>query len=334
MYVVSRWILTGLLLASPAFASADSVYGILRVVKGDVKIKADSRGETVKARLGEKVYPKDVIITAADSRAKIVMVDNNEINVSPDSQIEIQNYEYDPSQGKKNVLLNVIYGKVRSKVEQKYDGKTSQFQIKTPSAVAGVRGTDFITSYNSSTHSSSVITFRGKVEFGLPGPNGTIRNSVFVTPGRSASNFGAKPPSPPTAVPTSELAQMDHETKNDPGTAVSEPRSPANDPSKSDKNDKNDGHGNGGESGVPPAGSGSGPNSGDNNSRGPSSTSGASMVTNTDLPAQGGVIGSPDLPKPPPPPPPKAPTIQPPPCGEFCNRAIQGGKATLNVHVH
>ena len=324
MYVVSRWILSGLLLTSPAFAFADGVYGILRVVKGDVKIKSDSSGDAVKARLGEKVYPKDVIITASESRAKIVMVDNNEINVSPDSQIEIQNYEYDPSQGKKNVLLNVIYGKVRSKVEQKYDGKTSQFQIKTPSAVAGVRGTDFITSYSSATNSSSVITFRGKVEFGLPGPNGTIRNSVFVTPGRSASNSGSKPPGLPTAIPTSELAQMDHETKNE-GTAGSEPRSPANDPSKGDKKDKN-----GSDGGTP---TGSGPNSGDN-SRGPSSSSAGSMVTNTDLPAQGGVVSSPSLPPQAPPPQLKPPVIQAPPCGEFCNRAIQGGKATLNVHVH
>ena len=99
---------------------------MLRVVKGDVQIKSGKTGQTARARIGEQVFPKDVIITGKDARAKVVMVDNNEINVSPDSQIEIQHYEYDPNQGKKDVLLNVIYGKVRAKVEQHYDGKNQQ----------------------------------------------------------------------------------------------------------------------------------------------------------------------------------------------------------------
>src|SRR5688572_3525664 len=118
--------IVGLLLVFVAsVAHAGNVHGILRVVKGDVQIKSGETGALSKAKLGAKVFPKDIVITAKDSRAKIVMVDNNEINVSPDSQIELQNYEYDPAAGKKEVLLNVIYGKVRSKVEQKYDGKTS-----------------------------------------------------------------------------------------------------------------------------------------------------------------------------------------------------------------
>ncbi len=135
MYVQLKLIVLTFMFVISSGAAAQNVHGVLRVVKGDVQVKT-SKGETTKARIGGKVFPKDVVITGKDSRAKIVMVDNNEINVSPDSQIEIQHYEFDPAGGKKDVLLNVIYGKVRSKVEQKYDGKTSKFQIKTPGAVA------------------------------------------------------------------------------------------------------------------------------------------------------------------------------------------------------
>ena len=138
------------------------------------------------------------------------MMDNNEINVSPESNVEIQNYESKPEENKKDVLLNVLYGKVRAKVEQKYDGKTSKFQVKTPSAVAGVRGTDFMTSYSPETKNSSVVTFHGAVEFGTPGPGGSIKNAVSVTPGKMASSAGGAAPSAPAAVPKDQLAKMDH----------------------------------------------------------------------------------------------------------------------------
>lgn len=208
---------------------AQSVHGVLRVVKGDVQVK-NAKGETAKARIGGKVFPKDTVITGKDARAKIVMVDNNEINVSPDSQIEIQSYEFDPNGGKKDVLLNVIYGKVRSKVEQKYDGRTSKFQIKTPSAVAGVRGTDFMMGFNRTDSTSQVVTFEGRVEFGTPGPGGTIGNAVFVSPGMTAAVNAGAPPSIPTAMPKDELAKIDQESKADAnGPGANDQRTPAGD---------------------------------------------------------------------------------------------------------
>ncbi len=222
-------------------AGAQSVHGVLRVVKGDVQVK-NAKGETAKARIGGKVFPKDTVITGKDARAKIVMVDNNEINVSPESQIEIQSYEFDPNGGKKDVLLNVIYGKVRSKVEQKYDGKTSKFQIKTPSAVAGVRGTDFMMGFNRADNTSQVVTFEGRVEFGTPGPGGTIGNPVMVSPGMTAAVNAGAPPSTPIEMPKEELAKVDQESKsegNGPGPA-NDRRAPAGDDAKDKKGGKRD----------------------------------------------------------------------------------------------
>lgn len=300
-------------------AGAQSVHGVLRVVKGDVKIKTAASGQTVKARIGEKVFPKDVVMTAVDSRAKIVMVDNNEINVSPESQVEIQNYEFDPNQGKKNVLLNVIYGKVRAKVEQKYDGKTSNFQIKTPSAVAGVRGTDFMVTYIPATNFSSVVTFHGSVAFGIPGPGGTVVGVVFVTPGTIASNTGNSNPTDPVAVPTQDLAKMDSDSKGDlgagtPPTPGAEPRLPAG--------DKKDGE----KAPTPPDGA----SNGSPNGRAPAAdTSGA-------LPPPPMVQVPPEMPKPP-----VMPTLQPmppavgtqPDC-QFCRGVIESGPGKVIIKVN
>lgn len=209
-----------LLLTIVTFASqsfAQSVHGVFRVVKGDVAVVTKS-GTTTKAKIGQKVFPSDKITAGKDSRAKIVMIDKNEINVSPDTQIVIENYQFKPEENKKSVLINVLYGKVRAKVEQKYDTDGNKFQIKTPTAVAGVRGTDFITGYDRGSKQSQVVTFHGKVEFGLPGANGAILNPVMVNPGQQTSMTGSTPPPAPVEVPKAELAGMDKSSDADKAT--------------------------------------------------------------------------------------------------------------------
>lgn len=225
-------------------ASAASVNGVFNVVKGDVKVKSGASGQVTPAKVGSKVFPKDTIITGKDSRAKIVMIDKNVINVSPETELVFQQYEYSPEDNKKNVLLNVLSGKVRSKVEQKYDGKTSKFQVKTPGAVAGVRGTDFMASFDKKGNSSNIVTFEGKVEFGKPGPGGSIENPVAVGPGQMASAAMGQAPSAPQPVPPSQLASMDKESNAD--TAVgagggSDSRAPADDKKEGSPSERGDG---------------------------------------------------------------------------------------------
>ena len=163
-------------------ASADEINGVMMIVKGDIKVTSAKEKKTSAGKVGTKVFPGDSITAGPDSRAKIVMSDKNVINLSPDTKITVEKYEND---GKtKNVELNVSYGKVRASVEQKYDGEKSKFNIRTPSAVAGVRGTDFMTGYNAGTKATQIITFTGTVAVGAPGPGGSIVNPVFVQPGQ------------------------------------------------------------------------------------------------------------------------------------------------------
>lgn len=280
------------------------------MVKGTVTVKSSQGGQITKARLGSKVLPGDIIITDADSRAKIVMVDNNEINVSPNSQIEIQKYEFDPTKNKKDVLLNVIYGKVRSKVEQKYDGKTTKFQVKTPSAVAGVRGTDFLAGYASATGVSQIVTFEGRVEFGIYGPNGQILNPVFVAPGQMAEIGRGGMPAKPTEMPKGDLEQMNTDTNSDSAAA---PKAP-----------------------TPVADSGSTKSEPAKDDRQPSSTPGptsSSMIQNNDLPtAPSSEVHRPPQINPNPLPPliTRQPNAQP--CDLICQNG-QKGNALLKITV-
>ncbi len=199
------------LLTAPAHAQ--EVSGVMMVVKGDVKITGKD-GKADSGKVGKKVAAGDTVTAGADSRAKIVMADKNVLNISPDSKVVIEKYEND-GKDKKNVELNVVYGKLRAGVEQKYDGEKSKFNVKTPSAVAGVRGTDFITSYNPVNKISQVITFSGTVAFGQAGPGGRIQNPVFVRPGQTTTVGQGTPPEPPKNMPKEDLNKANSETKAD-----------------------------------------------------------------------------------------------------------------------
>ncbi len=193
---------------------ADDTYGLFMVVKGDVKVTLAKDKSEVAAKVGMKVNSGDSIAAGADSRAKVVMSDKNVLNISPDSKIVIEKYEND-GKDKKNVELSVLYGKVRASVEQKYDGEKNKFNIKTPTAVAGVRGTDFLTSFNRETKVSQIVTFKGVVAVGLPGPGGSILNPVFVKKGEMTSAKDGQKPEPPKAMPREELNNSNNESNAD-----------------------------------------------------------------------------------------------------------------------
>lgn len=185
--------------------------GLFRVVKGKVTYKKKNKKKFRKARINKKVCQGDTVRTSQDSRAKIVMADDNELNISPSSELLITVYK-NGKNGQGKVLLDVVYGKVRSNVKQKYkDNKRSHYRVKTKSAVAGVRGTEFMASYNLNTNESKVVTFEGEVMVGQM-KGGQFVPQVSVKPGQFTSNSPGSNPHPAKEVPPQEFAQMDQDS--------------------------------------------------------------------------------------------------------------------------
>lgn len=230
-----------------AVAAKKKAQGVFTVVKGKVKIQRAGKKKARKVKVGTKVYAKDTITAAKDSRAKVVMVDKNILNISPKSKIEISEYEYDEKSKKKKVMLNLMYGKVRSTVKQKYDGDKNVYRVKTPSAVAGVRGTDFFVNFNSRSRQSQIVTFEGQVQVGS-GINaaGAIMNAVPVNPGQFTVSTPSQPPRPAVQVPKGQLVNLDRGSNADlaataPDTQDAQPREPANKGPNSDDQKPDDG---------------------------------------------------------------------------------------------
>ena len=192
--------------------SQASECGIFKVVKGNVTYKKNSGDIFRKARINKKVCSGYVVKTQKDSRAKVQMPDGNEINISTDSKIIIEQYRRDSQKDQKKVFLNILYGKIRSNVQDKYKGnENSYYKVKTKSAIAGVRGTEFLTSFNKKTQKSRVVTFKGEVSVSEI-LNGKIGSEVLLKSGQYTSNSLGSKLQKPQSLPPQELKQLNQET--------------------------------------------------------------------------------------------------------------------------
>jgi hypothetical protein len=233
-------ILLALVPFSFSYSNPSENVGDMAVVKGDVKIK-NIKNELSKAKVGSPVNEGDTIIAGKEARAKIAMKDGNIIHISPDTTFTVSKYENDGSQ--KNVELNLNAGKIRNEVNQKYDGEKNKFLIKTPTAVAGVRGTVFITSHSLASGLTKVITISGKVELSnIPKAPDVPPTTVIVTQGQTAETSAFQPPTPPVVIDKMELKKINDETKseNNGSGADNNPPQQPNAPEKNKETNKKD----------------------------------------------------------------------------------------------
>jgi hypothetical protein len=150
----------------PASVATEPRVGIVKELEGKVWIKRGADKEAL--AVGSIVNQSDKIETEAKSKVMVQFTDGNSIVITEKSVVELATFNFNEDITKRNTLLNLIKGKVRSNVKMKYTGKEqSFFQVKTPVAVAGVRGTDFIVSFGEDRNDlvSNIETLHGEVEF-------------------------------------------------------------------------------------------------------------------------------------------------------------------------
>lgn len=202
--------LIGLIISSVSLSAESTSYGLLMIVKGQVTV-SNVNAQNLALKVGSKVFPEDTIITGKDSRAKIVMSDRNIINVMPDSKLRID--KYISTAKEKNVSINLLQGKIRNNVEVKYDGAKDKFEVRTPTAIAGVRGTQFVTKYDAKTSTTEIATLHGKVQFqGFDPATNKLTEPVIVRRGEKSDSVGSQPPAPPIKMSPAESKQLQQET--------------------------------------------------------------------------------------------------------------------------
>ncbi len=140
--------------------------GTIKLVEGPSWIEMpDGNKEAINE--GSALHERDTVITEKSGRVQVEFKDGNLVQIQNNTAVKIDQYEM--AAEKRKAVLELMRGQIRNQVKQKYNGETSSYQIRTKTAVAGVRGTDFVASYKEGEKVETEIrTIEGKVVLASP----------------------------------------------------------------------------------------------------------------------------------------------------------------------
>lgn len=185
-----------LLLPLAAFAAIGSLVS----VSGQVSILRGGQLPAVTAKVGTEVNVGDFVRTKSASGCEIRFSDGNLIKVGARSRIDISEYAVD----RDTRTIGLKRGKVEAVVvpppQRDTKVQPKRFEIHSPNAVAGVRGTDLVVFYEGGTTGILVISLHGGdnvYAYSLSNPDQLIdlpagfityiRDNQLPTPGRKAT---------------------------------------------------------------------------------------------------------------------------------------------------
>ena len=116
--------------------------GLFKVAKGSVQIQ---RGATkIPATVGTGLQTADVVVTGADGSAGITFTDNSLVSVGPNSVFAIDKYRFDTTTHAGEFEGNLRQGRLAAVSGKMVKQSPDSMKIRTPSAIMGVRGTEFV----------------------------------------------------------------------------------------------------------------------------------------------------------------------------------------------
>ena len=151
------------------------------IVRGAGKAATSSE-----AKKGDEVIWNDLVRTEKAGRARVTLLDQSILSIGSDAELRIVKHDARSQQ----TLLELKYGQIRAEVSKvKPKGN---FEVRTPTAVAGVIGTDFGVNFGSD--STEFVCLSGSVVIsnsdpGVPGQVSCLAGqTVTVVKGSAPSN--------------------------------------------------------------------------------------------------------------------------------------------------
>ena len=155
---ISRWLSTvssvvlAAFFAGGASAQNASKIGVASAVKNRVEGSSGNRALTA----GSSVFAREVVRTGEQSTAQLLFLDETSLSIGPQAEVTLDRFVFDPNRGAGNVVISTTRGALRFVSGSQ---QPNSYQIRTPVATIGVRGTifDLYTSVNSKGQIFSIV---------------------------------------------------------------------------------------------------------------------------------------------------------------------------------
>jgi hypothetical protein len=118
--------------------------GIVQQVLGDVVIMHGNVLKGYKAERGIRLYKGDTVMTLEYGKVRFKLNDGSILSLASETKLKLTQSVYEKKKKRRSSFFQMALGKARFVVVKLLDFKRSEFKVKTPTAVCGVRGSDFI----------------------------------------------------------------------------------------------------------------------------------------------------------------------------------------------
>ena len=191
--MLGLWALSALALAGP-------VAGTVVQLSGQLLVKKAS-GSTKILSLRSEVENGDTLVTEKNTYAMVKMIDNSTMTLSPASSVTIENFSFDDGKPENDdAKFKLVKGGLRSVTGLLGKRSKEKYELRTPAATIGIRGTTFIASYvapDPATELAAAQAFLSSSTASLPLPAsdvGVMAPVMLAQAGPPAPKPGGLPP--------------------------------------------------------------------------------------------------------------------------------------------
>jgi hypothetical protein len=164
------------------------------------------------------VFEQDIINTHEKGRIEILLNDGSTIILGPKTRLELTKSAYDSKMKTRSSLINMIVGKARFIVTKLTSFKSSDFKVKTKTAVAGVRGSDFVI-----TAKQGITEISALAKTSLEVANTLWPDKVVILSDYEKTTVQHDaPPFPVEKIPPDEIKQIQNELGSSIGSNISQ----------------------------------------------------------------------------------------------------------------
>ena len=184
--------LFNLLPFTAAHAQHGKSIGRVTALEGKVTVLHQGRFASEPLTLQMPVFQEDIIETERASKVRITLTDATVISLAEQSRLELRQFSHDAPQQTRAGRFAISLGVFRAILKEMIP--PSAFEVITPTAVAGIRGTDLMGEV--APGSTAIVVLEGTIVVSNVRPG--ITGSATLTPGMGTTVRSDEPPSTPT----------------------------------------------------------------------------------------------------------------------------------------
>jgi len=136
------YLIAVVLALAPLAARADDPIGQVKTATGTVTVERAGKAQPV--AIGDHVFQADKITTAPGASVGITFADNSMMSLGPDSQLALDKFRFDSTTQDGVFDSSLQKGTLAVKSGQIVHQTPEAMHIRTPAALLGVRGTEFV----------------------------------------------------------------------------------------------------------------------------------------------------------------------------------------------